>query len=333
MKFLNLLLCFTLFSSLVAEAQPSQADESSAEPQDSTISVIAWFNKNEKATYQLRQAAWDITPNDTVLTSGVSSKMTISVLDSTSTGYKMELRYLDIAVDTISTGNVIGNVQNKIMDRFGKKICKTPILFETDELGTITAVTNIESIKKLSKKVFKDVLDELADTPEMKAAKSVGLDIKRLSESIDTDQLVDSYLEDLNMLFTYHGLVFPIGDQAIHSDASENEYENTTYLSVIKDDEDYYRIEDNTIANIPQADLKKIVLQTIGAIADPQLREEARRGIESADMGEIDATVSTYFKIDYLPDGWPMNLVKQSTSLIMGRGKVQQTTIEIVEFE
>ena len=68
--------------------------------QDSTINVIAWFNKHDTATYWVNESSWDINGNDTVRTSSVAMKVRINVVDSTANGYKMDYTFLEFPTDT-----------------------------------------------------------------------------------------------------------------------------------------------------------------------------------------------------------------------------------------
>ena len=44
----------------------------------------------------------------------------------------------------------------------------------------------------------------------------MGFDVKDYAKNVDTDKLVDGYLEELNMLFMYHGLSMQPGENTEH---------------------------------------------------------------------------------------------------------------------
>lgn len=48
-----------------------------------------------------------------------------------------------------------------------------------------------------------------------------------LTKKIDTDQLVDGYLEELNMLFNYHGNALRIGEFSANNEATDTEPEKS----------------------------------------------------------------------------------------------------------
>lgn len=48
---------------------------------------------------------------------------------------------------------------------------------------------------------------------------------------IDSDNLVDRYTEEIELLFNYHGSQYEIGKTESHEDATENEYASDTKLT------------------------------------------------------------------------------------------------------
>ena len=75
--------------SMAMYGETPSAPESIAS-QDSTINVIAWFNKHDTVTYRVSESSWKLTGTDTVLTASYSMMARINVVDSTSNGYKID---------------------------------------------------------------------------------------------------------------------------------------------------------------------------------------------------------------------------------------------------
>ncbi len=329
-----LLFCSALILCLgfTSVAQPTQTEDGSA-PADSVVNVIAWFAKNDTAVYKLNNVSWKITPGDSTVEYAISSKFMITVKDSTDAGYKMEMKYLEMSNDSLPD-NVLGRIQKTLLDKYAKKICNTPIKFETDKFGAITEITNLKEIKKQINSIMKDMIKQLESSPEMKEAKNLGINTKALIDNFDSDQLVDQSLEELNMLFTYYGYSFPIGDKAVHSDATDTEYETMTYISVLTNDEGHYRIAVDEIPEIPESYIKEIATQNVMNLVSsmpPEIQEEAKQSIEN--ITDYKVSVSNYFQVDYYPDGWPGLAFKQDSSVMLDRGTVKQTTVELVDFK
>lgn len=205
MKKLVILIFGLLFAAgyLVSRAQSSQSSDETADV-DSTVSVIGWFSKCDTLEYWILQGEWKIDGADTLKTTGIATKVRIVVTDSTSEGYKMDYTFLEIEGDTIEN-SPLNNIQNRITEKLGRKIIGHTVHFETDELGEITRITNLDKIKKQVKSLFNSAMSELASIPEIKEVKKYGIDITKLADKIDSDQLVEGYLEELKLMFLHHG--------------------------------------------------------------------------------------------------------------------------------
>lgn len=298
-------------------------------PQDSTINVIAWFNKHDTVTYRVSEYSWKLNDTDTVLTASYSMIVRINVVDSTANGYKMDYTFLDFPTDTLpDSASAIDRFQHQITDKLARKIVGTAVHFETDEYGRITKYHNLGHIKKQAKSLFKEALNEFSKLPEIQELKKMGFDVKEYSKNVDTDKLVDGYLEELNMLFMYHGLSMQPGENTEHEDATDTQYENTTYTSASVDAEDgsYYILNDVT-SIIPKKDLKGIVGGIVESFSNDSITDSFNENFDA--QVNVDCTYEDYLKIDYLVNGWPYSVVRQKATMIGNRGKVKQTVISL----
>lgn len=299
--------------------------DAATDDNDSTINVIGWFSKNDTLEYWISQGRWKINGQDTVKTTGVASKVRLVVTDSTAAGYKMDYTFLEFLGDSVAESS-FGDFQNRLVEKLGKKVVGTTIQFETDEYGTITKYNNLGQIKKQAKSLFKDAMKEFLEMPEVKGLKDMGLDLNDYVKGVDTDQLVDGYLEELKLLFLCHGLTYDLGESNSHEDATETAYENHTYTTVSTDDENgTYSISTEVVNIVPQSDIKALVGGIVGEFNDKSIAENFEKEFDK--QVRIDATISSYFSSDYMPDGWPYRVVKQETTMIGDSGKVAQTYI------
>ncbi len=298
-------------------------------PQDSTINIIAWFNKHDTITYRVNEFSWKLTGTDTVLTASYSMIARINVVDSTANGYKIDYTFLDFPTDTLpDSASVIDKFQNQITDKLARKIVGTTVHFETDEYGRITKYKNLGQIKKQAKSLFKEALNEFSKIPEIQGLKEMGFNIKDYAKNVDTDKLVDSYLEELNMLFMYHGLSMQPGENTEHEDATDTQYENTTYTSAAVDaDDGSYSIVQDVTSILPRNELKEIVGDIVESFSNDSITDSFNENFDT--QVDADCTYEDYLKIDYLVNGWPYSVVRQKATMIGNRGKVKQTVISI----
>lgn len=313
---------------MAMHGETPSAPETTASP-DSIINVIAWFNKHDTVTYRVNESSWKLTGTDTVLTASYSMIARINVVDSTANGYKMDYTFLDFPTDALpDSASVIDRFQNQITDKLARKIVGTTVHFETDEYGRITRYKNLGQIKKQARSLFKEALNEFSKIPEIQGLKEMGFDVKDYAKNVDTDKLVDGYLEELNMLFMYHGLSMQPGENTEHEDATETQYENTTYTSATVDaDDGSYSIVQDVTSILPRNELKEIVGGIVESFSNDSITDSFNENFDA--QVNVDCTYEDYLKIDYLGNGWPYSIVRQKSTMIGNRGKVKQTVISI----
>lgn len=298
-------------------------------PEDSTINIIAWFNKHDTVTYRVNESSWELNDTDTVLTASYSMIARINVVDSTAKGYKMDYTFLDFPTDILpDSASMIDKFQNQITDKFARKIVGTTVHFETDEYGRITKYNNLGQIKKQATSLFKEALNEFSMFPEIQGLKEMGFDVKKYTKNVDTDKLVDGYLEELNMLFMYHGLSMQPGENTELEDATETQYENTIYTSATVDaDDGSYSIVQDVTSILPRNELKKMVGGIVESFSNDSITDSFNENFDA--QVNVDCTYEDYLKIDYLVNGWPYSVVRQKATMIGNRGKVKQTVISL----
>lgn len=295
--------------------------------QDSTIDIVGWFNKYDTLTYWIHETSWRINGADTVRTGLVSTKVRINVVDSTANGYKMDYTFLEFPTDTTAT-TPLADFQNKVTAKLGQKIVGTTVNFETDEYGKITRYNNLGQIRKQAKSLFKQAINDFSKLPEIQGLKEMGLDIKDYARNADTDKLVDGYLAELKMLFMNHGLSMRVGENTEHEDATDTQFENTTYSSVYMDDEDgAYHVIYDVKNTLPQSELKAMVGGIVESLSDDSVVENFNKNFDS--QVTFDGTFEDYLKIDYMPCGWPYSVVRQKTTMVGTHAKLLQTVISL----
>ena len=300
-----------------------QHDDATA-PRDTTIEVIAWFCNRDTATYWIEDSDWKFHNGDTVMTAAVSTKVMITVEDSTATGYKLDYKFLDIRGDSLADSE-LGNFQNKIVEMLGKKIIGTTISFETDECGRITKFNNLGKIKKQANSLFKEAVKEMEKQPWFKGLKEMGLDMKDYLKGVDSDMLIEGYVEELKLLFICHGSVYDIGESTEAEEATDTQYANVTFSSRTLEDDGCYQIETDVISTIPQKDIKAVVSSVVDDFKNPEIKQDFDNNFDAA--VNTDCTVDSFFKIGYLPNGWPYMIIKQESTRIGKYWKMKQKYI------
>lgn len=329
-----LLSCFIATGLLASKAQtyPSHGTQGENEidfPEDSMINVVGYFCKGDTCDYWMAGTQDKINGTDTTNVFNTALKVRIVVNDSTAKGYKMSYTFTDIRKDTTIT-TFTNRFMNQVVDKIEKFIIGTSILFETDEYGAITKINNMAQIKKQAKASLDVTLKEAASMPEVKAMQSAGFDIMGLTKQYDVDKMVDGYLEELYLLFSFHGKAFKKGEYRDHEDATKDSYAIDSYC-VVAENENGYTIHTEDKAIIPQSDVKEIVgaaLET--GIKDKKITDSLNKTFDKELKSDADFTNS--LTINYADDGWPMAVEKTNKMMIQGHGKETSTYIVLDKF-
>lgn len=256
-------------------------------------------------------------------------KVRVNVIDSTAEGYKMDYTFLEFPAAVLSdSASAVEKFQNEIVTKLGNKIVGTTVHFETDEYGSITKYNNLGQIKKQAKSLFKEAIKGFSKIPEIQELKKIGFDVADYAKNIDTDKLVDGYLEELNLLFMNNGQAMAIGEFTEHEDATDTSFENTTYSSAFVDEDDgAYHIVIDVTNILPRNELKTMVGGIVEAFTNDSIKEDFNENFDA--QVNVDGTYEDYLKTDYLVNGWPYSVVRQKATMIGNHGKVKQTVITL----
>ena len=309
--------------------------------EDSVVNVVAYFCKGDTCEYWIYENEWKVDGKDTVKTLGVSTQVRLVVNDSTSKGYKMSYTFLDVKADSVG-------VMAMLTERTAKSVIGTTINFETDEYGCITNITNLSQIKKQAKALFKASMKDIASMPIMQEMKkATGLDFMKIGNQANIDEVVEGYLEELKLLFAYHGSQYVVGEHHEHEDATKDSNANDTYINASLEKNGNYTISCEVVNVIPKETVKEVMGGLMGTITEglkgkktedgkdydgniKDLDDEFKKEIDKA--AAQDAQTSEYLSVTCFDDGWPSSVLKQNKTVIAGRGKVTQKLIEACRF-
>ena len=289
---------------------------------DSTVAVLAWFRERDTMTYWIYENMYKFDHGDTLENIAACARVMLTVTDATKNGYRMEYSFLDSIADSLGSQEE-QKILNRLLEITRNELEGKTVRFRTDEYGKITKIENLNKLKKSARTIFDRMLEDL---PPMDSLESIGLNLGPLFQQVDAEKLVHGYIEDLELLFEFHGLVFNTGEYTSHTDATETEYASDSHVIIEKDPENYeYMITMSIDTYIPKEDLKGMFGALSDALALGEFREDMNEGFDEL-IGE-DLVNSSMISVKYFPDGWPMVLHKRETNSIGGRGKVNNKFI------
>lgn len=330
-----LLVCLITCGLFVTKAQGGTSQVQPEEPIDSTatdsmVNVIAYFAKGDTCDYQIVESKWKIAGTDSTMSSCITTKVRLVVTDSTSSGYKMTYTFMDVENDTTAQSRE-NALLSRLTEKLRQNVVGTTIEFETDEYGDNIKICNLSQIKKKAKALFKEGMNEIKDVPELKALKDMGFDINDIAKEVDTDDLVEGYVEELKMLFICHGGSYPTGETEEHEDATDDSFESTTYKTVSMDEDGGYDIDIVVSSIMPKSDFMALINGlAAGLIKDKDQASEITQGIDG--MMDEDGTITDRVYVKCFNDGWPNQVVKQRKVKAGKLEKITQTYIGAYHF-
>ena len=205
---------------------------------DSTVQVVAYWEKGDKYNYSLKTYDYKITGNDTTWTSRTNSIFSIEVIDSTATGYLLKYTSLD----EMGTSPLKGD------EDFSKKIEKLasniPLILKTDEWGYFKGIENFEEYRKQLNQVIDLAFEEVeklldAQSKEQKLSKKEKKELKdqtstmvaKLKTLFNNENYVYKSIEPLTAILTFHGGEFEIRKEYTSESKTPSPFEEGKYLN------------------------------------------------------------------------------------------------------
>jgi len=239
--------------------------------EDSTVQVVAYFDKGEQQIYSLTSEKIKISGSDTTSKELITYEVEITVKDSTDKSYTIEWFYKNI--NTNSTNETAKKLLNVSKDM--------KVIYMTDEVGSFIEVVNWKEIRDFNKKACASLRTEYKDIPEMEKV------INQIEVSFSTKESIESVsIKDIRQFHTYHGAKYKLGEVIEGQQEIPNIYGAKpfdSYSSVFLDE---INVEDNNFIlrssqEIDSNQLTEAILQYLTQMAknmkiDPPKREDVK---------------------------------------------------------
>ena len=219
------------------------------------------------------------------------------------------------------------NLVGQAADILNDATVGTTIRFRTDQCGKIIKYYNLKDIRKQAKEVLTKAISKM---PYADSLRAIRLNPDKLMSMIDSDNLVDGYTEEIELLFNYHGGQYKIGETESHEDATGNEYASDTKTDIWLDPDTYeYGISADVYSYIPREDIKVLLGNLIEYFTDDESAKDVRKGLDTEFDSQVttDGVYNSYVRISYFNDGWPQEVVSQDNISLGDRQKLTQKYI------
>lgn len=303
------LILFVVFPFLMLSAHAQSTTLQHTEEEDTTISVIGYFCKNDTLEYRRIQGKDKIVDNDTTHIQELTERFMIVVNDSTSDGYKMELIPVSCEYEG-NDSNLLSRLPLLIWDDYKKVHCH----FTTDEMGSVKSIDNWREIRDMLKTCYKTVFDSLYTTvPRMDSIMPrKNLENLLLLGSSTQDGVKEQY-DELELLFGCHGLVFQRG-KSESDEMSEAGYPTHFHIEAFESpQEDEYDLEGDyavlsrSDTSIPAEDTADLLSSTLGVLfSGDLLTDSITSSVKDLFVNNTEGLkVTRYQLFEYFFNGWP----------------------------
>ena len=149
--------------------------------QDSTVQVVAYWEKGEKMSYVLTKSKYKINSTDSVLTQQIRYEVDVTVVDSTAKSYISEwvIHKPEVIVGQKETKNILSEVTS------------LKYRIKTNELGVFQELLNWKEIKKEKQNLITRLSKNYKDNPIIADL------LKSMSKQISTKEGVMKMSEDI----------------------------------------------------------------------------------------------------------------------------------------
>lgn len=305
---------------------PAVAQEDSTAA-DSTVDVLAYFNKGETYNYSVSEVQWKIRGTDTVAVASTLTKATLTVVDSTKKGYLMEWRYTDYQLDD-SVKSPLQQLSQEIFAKMRERLVGQTIRFLITPEGEIKKWENMNEVGKMARDIYQFTMEK---THLMDSLKAVGLDMSSLLNAVDDKSLAETYMAPIELLFGYHGRSYKLGDATEHIPASDDSPAADLNMSVywLEPDKGLFCIDIEKIVTIDKSDVKQFMGELFSTFG---MEEESQSGVLKDAMDKLgDMKVTSFSRAEMFDDGWPSMVVDQTKTDAGVVGKVKQTRVYMTQ--
>lgn len=336
----------------IVNASTGAVNQNETSAENDSVSVVAYFCKNDTLEYIYTYEDTKIKGTDTTTNLVASSKFRLVVLDSTATGYRIQYTPLEIDDAQYKPNGIDENAgtkevfMSKIVDLINKNTSNTPIVFTTNEMGQIEHIENWKSVSNNIVNTVSSVIDEVCKSIPQSSdyidRESI-INLVKLKYSTE-EQLIENYNDGFSQLFTFHGLVFSEGGTTV-----EDEGEDGGMPSIIQivaynldpNDEDRddfdpdYQVAMQSISILEGEAVKELVGSVLGVfMKQNDITESVTKSLnDTKDFDNATMSITDGYECYYWVNGWPSETIHYNYIEITAPDQPSQARIKTKSLE
>lgn len=164
---------------------------------DSTLSVIGYWDKNEKQTYSVLQEKYKIKSGDTTSREVIKYDVDVWIKDSTAKSYTIVWKYKSFETNT----------DNKFTKKLMSLSNNLDVVIKTDEMGSFQEVVNWKEIRDYINDALESLRKEFKDVPKIKEITNQVGSMFTSKEAIES-----AAIKDILQVYSFNGAKYKLNE-------------------------------------------------------------------------------------------------------------------------
>lgn len=286
------------------------------EMKDSTVQVIAYWNKGETQKYAVTSNKYKLKGNDTISKDVLKYDVLVTVIDSTANSFTLKWDYSNYSIVT----------DNAILKRISSMFEDVDVYVKVNEVGVFQEVVNVVEIQTKVKQLCAKMNVEFKDIPNISAI------ISEVEKTVASKEAIESAAIDEILQFLYfHGGKYTKNEPYEVQSLIPNMFGGKPFdgINTIQFDE-LNQAEDNVVIRMWQRVNEEQLLEAtynyVSGLAKAMKVEPPKK----SDLKNLKNELTIASRI-HASSGWIIYSIQTKEISLEGTTNIDETQIELIE--
>lgn len=299
-------------------------------PEDSSVNIVAFWDKKDKEEYRFVKKDIKLNGEDTVSFNESVQKIIFTVLDSTEDKYKIMLTYCSLDPNSKTESFIEPTIFTK-----GARI-----IYTTNSFGEFIEINNLAEIVNYTKTLLQTLRDSTVNnfkkSNNMAKTDSLNLILEKTAAfALSNNFIQNALIKEIMLFHWFYGI--KIKENAfIETDLETNtpfsltplNSHVTLQLDTIDYENDYYSISHTEVFDAEE--MKKLGLDVLLKLA-PEYKDKIQEA--QTDNSELESYLVNYKNSVVHNSGWLLSTYFESNTVTNNDTKIEIRTLEYIEHE
>ena len=293
---------------------------------DSTVQVVAYWDKGDRHVYQMESVKLNVAKGDTTVVEKSAELLEFEVISADEeAGYRVKVTSRDSQISDPTQAAII----EKMRERFGTSV----YYFETSPYGEFLRMLPIEGLEEQTDTMVEEIVDAVMEKTGAGAENRPAL-LAVIGQMITPQAIMTSVVGEISPLFMYHGSRLDMNEEYAFEDEAPNligggSVKMNGRFWVNEDLTDEYSVVLQMYKEADQEQVKQFITSFLGGMVQPfaQGEEDVMTSVEEV-YKDAKVNVEDYlFEEVHLDTGWPLEWYFTRKVLIEMQGQSQEQII------